>query len=153
MRSKSFKKFYCQIIIQLEFLIKEISDFVLKRTLNTKKADKPDIKWFIVLPYAQSKCEDFAIRFKHLVNNNFPQLDFNVAYQTPKTIGSYFPFKDKRDMYKSMVIYNIKCTQSNPEYIGKKYRILSIRYANIKRVKIQMFSALTNHWTCFHNGL
>ena len=70
-----------------------------------------------------------------MVNNNFPQVDFNVAYQTPKTIGSYFPFKDKikRDMDKSMVIYNIKCTQCNAEYIGKTDRILSIRISEHKK--------------------
>ena len=101
-----------------EVINKEISDFIFKITLNTKKADKPDIKRFIVLPYAQSKCEDFAIRLKHLVNNNFPQVDLNVAYQTPKT-------NIKRDMDKSMVIYKIKCTQCNAEYIGKTDCILS----------------------------
>ena len=112
-----------------EVIHKEISEFVLKRTLNTIIADKPDIKRFIFLPYAQSKCEDFAIRLKHLVNNNFPQKDFNVAYLTPKTNGSYFPSKYniKRDMDKSMAIYNIKCTQCNAEYIDKTDRILSIR--------------------------
>ena len=57
---------------------------MLKRTLNTKIADKPDIKRFIALPYAQSKCKGFAIRLKHLVNNNFPQVDFNVAYRTER---------------------------------------------------------------------
>ena len=41
---------------------------------------------FIVLPYAQSNFEDFEIRLKHLVNKKIPQVDFNVAYQKPKTI-------------------------------------------------------------------
>ena len=109
MRSKSFKKFYCKIIVQLKFLIK---NFLCKIKKNFKYY-KPDIKRFTVLPYAQRNCKDFAIRLKQLVNNNFPRVNFNVAYQTPKTIGSCYPFKDniKRDMDKSLEIKNIKCTQ------------------------------------------
>jgi hypothetical protein len=87
---------------------------------------KPDTKSFIVLPYTSKKCEDFAIRLRNLVTSNFAEVDFNVAFQTPRTVGHLFPFKDRVQLTeeKSLVIYNIKCKDCNATYIGKTIRIL-----------------------------
>jgi hypothetical protein len=46
--------------------------------------------------------------------NKPEQIDFNVALEAPKTIGDMFPFKDKvmNAKDKSLVVYKIKCSQS-----------------------------------------
>jgi len=78
------------------------------------------------LPYANRKVEDFAVRLKALVEDNYTQVDFNVAFKAPNTIGNLFPFKDRiRDKEnQSLVVYRINCTTYNAEYIGKTERIL-----------------------------
>ena len=58
----------------------EIEKFVkyLSKPAEPKPSTvEPELKRFIVLPYANRKCEDFAIRLKRLVSNSFPQVDFN----------------------------------------------------------------------------
>ena len=51
-------------------------------------------KRFIVLPYVSNKAENLVKRLKELVNNNFENLEFNVAFKAPSEIGQLFPFKD-----------------------------------------------------------
>jgi len=84
---------------------------------------------FIVLPFANTKVEDFAFRLKTLVETNYTQVDFNVAFKAPNTIGNLFPFKDRiRDIAsQSLVVYKINCATCNAEYIGKTERILAHR--------------------------
>ena len=81
---------------------------------------KPE-KRFIVLPFVHRNAEDFGIRLKKLVKVNYPQVEFNVAFKAPKTIGELFPFKDnvKNTEDKSLVVYKIKCKECGAEYIGK----------------------------------
>ena len=64
---------------------------------------------FIVLPYANKKTEDFGRRLNKLVRDNYEQVDFNIAFKSPRTIGTLFPFKDKvaADKHKSLVVYKI----------------------------------------------
>jgi len=52
------------------------------------------------------KAEDFAVRLKALVEDNYTQVDFNVALKSPNTIGEMFPFKDRiRDIdHQSLVV-------------------------------------------------
>jgi hypothetical protein len=38
-------------------------------------------KRFIVLPFVNRKAEDFAVRLKALVEENYTQVDFNVAFK------------------------------------------------------------------------
>ena len=68
-----------------------------------------------MLPYTSKKCEDFAIRLRNLVTSDFAEVDFNVAFQTPRTVGHLFPFKYRVQLTeeKSLVIYNIKCKDCN----------------------------------------
>ena len=35
------------------------------------------------------------MRLESLVEERYSQADFNVAFKSPKTIGSLFPFKDQ----------------------------------------------------------
>jgi len=83
-------------------------------------------KKFIVLPYTNRTCEVFAEQIRNLVNNTFPSIDLNVAYQAPKKIGDFFPYKDKVELPEEQanVVYHLKCTQCEADYIGKTKRIL-----------------------------
>ena len=117
---------------------REVSKFIEKRT-HTSTSDEnnepsptvPKATRFIVLPFVSRKAEGFAKRLKELVTNNYPQVDFNVAFKTPSQIDRYFPFKDnvKRIEHRSMVVYKIKCSYENcnASYIGKTCRILGYR--------------------------
>jgi hypothetical protein len=37
----------------------------------------------------------YSVRLKSLVEESYSQVGFNVAFKSPKTIGSLFPFKDQ----------------------------------------------------------
>ena len=97
------------------------------RQANPSKPEKETTR-FLKLPYVGRKCEDFAFRLKQLVNEHFPQVEFNVAFQAPMTIGKMFPFKDKikNVMEQSLVVYSFTC-KCGAEYIGKTDRILHYR--------------------------
>jgi len=72
------------------------------------------------------KAEDFAVRLKALVEENYTQVDFNVAFKAPNTICNMFPFKDriKDTESQSLVVYELNCETCNTKYIGKTERIL-----------------------------
>jgi len=103
------------------------------KPVNQEQPEK-EVKRFIKLPFVNNKCEDFAKRLKLLVNKNYPQVEFNVAFQAPMTIGKLFPFKDniKKVTERSMVVYKLKCS-CGLEYIGKTERILAHRLYEHKR--------------------
>jgi hypothetical protein len=82
------------------------------------------------------------VRLKSLVEESFSQVDFNVAFKSPKTIDSLFPFKDqiKEKTSQSLVVYKINRKTCNVDYIGKTERILvhrlkvcayNIKYKNL----------------------
>ena len=63
------------------------------------------------------------------MTTNFLQVELNVVFKTPKTIGDLFPFKDniKRNENKSLVVYKVKCKFCSATYIGKTERIFEHR--------------------------
>jgi hypothetical protein len=107
------------------------------------KPEKPE-KRFLKLPYVNRTCDEFAHRLKNLVESNFPQVEFNVAFQSPMNIGKMFPFKDriKNTTDRSMVVYSITCTNCQKEYIGETQRILS------RRVKEHSSNGESNKSSC-----
>ena len=86
---------------------------MLNKFLENKTKPANQVKRFLKLPYPNNKYEDYAHRLKVLFNNNFPQIEFNVAFQAPMTLGKLFPFKDniKNVEERSLVVYslNLKC--------------------------------------------
>ena len=91
------------------------------------------------------KSEDFSLKLKSLVTSSFPQVDFNVAFKTPTTIVSFFPFKDKTEdktEAQALVVYKLKCNSCELSYIGKTERILSHR---IKEHQTSITSACFQH--------
>lgn len=142
---------------------REIEKFVSNRTLEVSKPvyalDKPSVgveppvtrsktaalqqqpeaklTRFLVLPFVSQKAEGFAKRLKRLVNDFYPQVDFNVAFRTPDEIGKHFPYKDniKTNAQRSLVVYRIKCKHQgcDASYIGKTERILKHRIDEHKK--------------------
>ncbi len=122
----------------------ELKAFKERKMKPSSLPPKPDKKRFIVLPYTNRKCEEFAFRLKNLVDSNFNDLDFNVAFKTPRTIGHLFPYKDRiqHNEEKSMLVYKITCKNCESTYIGKTARILSHR---INEHKLGSSSACRQH--------
>ena len=122
-----------------------INKFVEKQNMAEDVVTKKTEERYLKLPYVSRKCEEFAYRLKKLVETNFQQVQFNVAFQTPLHIGKLFPFKDnvKNIQDRSHVIYNIKCSNCIDDYIGMSKRILSIRVKEHRNPKGN--SACTNH--------
>ncbi len=115
-----------------------------QQVVSTKPPKTYECKRFIVLPFVQRKAETFAEKLKKLVETNYPQVDFNIAFTAPRTIGDLFPYKDniKNVEDKSMVVYRIKCKQCEADYIGKTERIL---YWRIQEHRKQKSSACHEH--------
>lgn len=110
----------------LEVIDNSISRFLERKAQQAVQQEpEKEIKRFLKLPYVGRKCEDFAFRLKKTVNEYFPQVEFNVAFQAPMTIGKLFPFKDniKKMEERSLVVYSIKCKTFGVEYIDKTERI------------------------------
>ena len=103
-----------------------IDKYIARISLPIQPKPVKEFKRFIVLPFVNRKAEEFAVRLKALVEENYTQVDFNVAFKAPNTISNLFPFKDRiRDTdLQSLVVYKINCKQCNTEYIGKTERIL-----------------------------
>jgi len=116
------------------------------RVTETAKGPEKEIKRFLKLPYVGRKCEDFAFRLKRVVTDFLPQVEFNVAFQAPMTIGKLFPFKDgvKDKLDRSMVVYSLKCS-CGAEYVGKTIRDLGHRVHEHKTTKA---SSVHEHLTC-----
>ena len=96
---------------------------------------KPRDKRYIVLPFVHRKADEFAVRLKNLVSSHFPQVDFNVAFKAPCTIGELFPFKDqiKKIEEMSKVVYKLTCETCKAENIGETCRILQDRVEEHKK--------------------
>ena len=107
---------------------KFIADMNKPRAEGPQEEDKRPDKRFFKLPYVGKKCEDFAFRLKKIVEDTFIEVEFNVAFQSPHTIGKMFPFKDniKNKLERSNVVYRVVCSCGH-DYIGKCTQILSRR--------------------------
>jgi hypothetical protein len=126
-----------------EVIEREINICLEKYSSNNNK--KMDVdpnqvkskKRFIVLPYVSKKCEDFARNLKKVINNSFPSIEMEVAFQAPKYIANYFPYKDKieRPEEHANVVYHIKCLACDADYIGKTKRILIHRIKEHNKIE------------------
>ena len=112
---------------------------VVERTLNKfleSKASPPlpketevRKKRYLKLPYVSSECDSYAHELKKHVEHFYPQILFNVAWEAPMKVASFFPFKDRIKDIKDrvLVVYSIRCKTCNAEYVGKTKRALGIR--------------------------
>jgi hypothetical protein len=109
-----------------EIIENNVDKYISKITLPTQPKPTKQYKRFIVLPFVNRKAENFAVRLKKLVEDNYTNVDFNGPFKAPNTIVNMYPFKHQiKDIEsQSLVVYKINCATCNTEYIGKTQRIL-----------------------------
>jgi hypothetical protein len=61
-----------------------IDKYISRITLPNQPKPQKETKRFIVLSFVSKKAEDFAVRLKLLVEESYSQVDFNVAFKSPK---------------------------------------------------------------------
>ena len=109
---------------------KEYEKYEKYKQLNVDKITNPEEKIkYISLPYINDKSEIIARKIQESVEDHFQNVKLRVAFKSPATLGSHFPFKDKiTDPTKlSNVIYHLKCKNCPADYIGMSKRIWSHR--------------------------
>ena len=127
------------IRIATNIIKQTIYKYISSITLPNQTKAQKETKRFIVLP-KKSKSK--------LVEESYSQVDFNVAFKSPKTIGTLFPFKDqiKQKTSQSLVVYKINCKTCNVDYIGKTERILVHRLKEHQKKK-----QTTNKSACYEH--
>ena len=127
----------------ITILNKEIKRFLRDKfepRLNYRVKGKPV---FLVLPYGGEKTDELKRRLNSLINKFYPQIEFNLMFKTPKTIGNFFNFKDKTPQHlRSKVVYKVSCSDCDGFYIGKTCRNLITR---IEEHKVGKNSSVSEH--------
>ena len=97
---------------------------------NVDKIPNPNEKIkYLSIPFINDKSEIIGRKIQEAVKEHFTNINLRVAFKSPATLGSHFPFKDKvTDPSKlSMVVYHLKCKNCNADYIGQTKRICDVR--------------------------
>ena len=109
-----------QILINNEYpshiIDDEIKKFIDKRMINNctnKLPTDESVKIiYLVLPYLNSKVENFGIDLKNLIKKYYDKVKLKAVFETANDIGRCFPFKEKHERrMESCVIYHLKCSQ------------------------------------------
>ena len=103
-----------------------------------------------MLPYFNSKVDDFKRRLSDLVRTYYPNVDFRVMFTAPTTLANLFSFKDKTPfLLRSLVVYKVACSECSDFYIGKTARCLIRRIEEHKHGtgKDEYISSLYKHST------
>ena len=109
---------------------KEFEKYEKYIQLNVDKINNPDEKTkYLSLPYINDKSEIIARKIQETVKDHFLNVNLRVAFKSPTTLGSHFPFKDKITDPKKLsnVIYHLKCKTCEADYIGMSKRIWTHR--------------------------
>jgi hypothetical protein len=125
LRDLLLKNNYPQQIIQNEF-----DKFEKYKMINVDKVQNPNEKIkYLSIPFINDKSEIIGRKIQEAVKEYFTNINLRVAFKSPATLGSHFPFKDKvTDPSKlSMVVYHLKCKNCNADYIGHTKRICDVR--------------------------
>jgi hypothetical protein len=125
LRELLIKNNYPQQVIEKEF-----EKFEKYKMLNVDKIPNPNEKIkYLSIPFINDKSEIIGRKIQEAVNEHFTNINLRVAFKSPATLGSHFPFKDKViDPSKlSMVVYHLKCKNCKANYIGQTKRICDVR--------------------------
>jgi hypothetical protein len=125
LRELLIKNNYPQQVIDKEF-----EKFEKYKMLNVDKIPNPNEKIkYLSIPFINDKSEIIGRKIQEAVKEHFTNINLRVAFKSPATLGSHFPFKDKViDPSKlSMVVYHLKCKNCKADYIGQTKRICDVR--------------------------
>jgi hypothetical protein len=108
----------------------EFKKYEKYKQLNVEKTVNPDEKIkYLSIPFINDKSEIIGRKIQQSVNDYFSNVKLRVAFKSPATLESHFPYKDKViDPSKlSMVVYHLKCKNCPAHYIGQSKRICNVR--------------------------
>jgi len=79
------------------------------------------------------KAEVFGLDLENLVKKFYNEVKLEVVFQTANDIGRCFPFKGGYPKHmQSCVVYHLKCSNCNADYIGKTSRQVKRRFEEHK---------------------
>jgi hypothetical protein len=91
LRDLLLKNHYPQQIIQNEF-----DKFEKYKMINVDKVQNPKEKIkYLSIPFINDKSDIISRKIQEAVKEHFTNINLRVAFKSPATLGSHFPFKDK----------------------------------------------------------
>ena len=91
LRELLIKNNYPQQVIDKEF-----DKFEKYKMLNVDKIPNPNEKIkYLSIPFINDKSEIIGRKIQEAVKEHFTNINLRVAFKSPATLGSHFPFKDK----------------------------------------------------------
>jgi len=79
------------------------------------------------------KVEVFGLDLENLVKKFYNDVKLEVVFQTANDIARCFPFKGGQPKHmQSCVVYHLKCSNCNADYIGKTSRQVKRRFEEHK---------------------
>jgi hypothetical protein len=107
----------------------EFKKYEKYKQLNVEKAVNQDEKIkYLSIPFINDKSEIIGRKIQQSVKDYFSNVKLRVAFKSPATLESHFPYKDKViDPSKlSMVVYHLKYKNYPANYIGQSKRICNV---------------------------
>ena len=130
-----------QILLNNDYPLSIIDDEIYKFINNKYKImenlthkQQEDLKTiYLVLPYLNSKVEEFGFNLENLIKKFYKTVKLKVVFETANDIGKCFPFKESLPKHmQSHVVYHLKCLDCDADYIGKTSRQIERRFEEHK---------------------
>ena len=113
----------------------------------------PKLRFFACFPFIHD--DSFRRKFSLIICQYYGALNVNLMPKNPRTIGSFFRYKERLDpLLSSCIIYKYKCPRcSSGIYIGSSKRLLKVRIDSHRGVSYRTgcklsnpeFSSIRNH--------
>ncbi len=125
-----------QVLLNNDYPLSIIDDEIYKFTNNKYKMMEnlthKQQKIYLVLPYLNSKVEEFGFNLESLIKKFYKTVRLKVVFETANDIGECFPFTSLPIHMQSHVVYHLKCLDCDADYIGKLSRQIVRRFEEHK---------------------
>ena len=109
-------------------LINSQIDKFLKNTNNVASNESSDENLYVSFPYFGQQSEKFKFEINKLFKKYFKNHQIKFILSNKKSIGSYFPYKDRLPIgMRSSIVYQYCCESCSHHYIGSSMRNLYMR--------------------------